>query len=126
MTRAKSAQSSSTSVWKTASISQQKISHARYGYLNSRCASASGGGGSIMYDTSFSTTGRVLRLVERREGERRGEKVRGCVTRARGRRGKVSTVAIGDGGGKVSVAGGGFPRVAESRTSGGGTRRRFF
>ena len=98
MTRAKSAQSSSTSVWKTASISQQKISHARYGYLNSRCASASGGGGSIMYDTSFSTTGRVLRLVERREGERRGEKVRGCVTRARGRRGKVSTVAIGDGG----------------------------
>ena len=67
-----------------------------------------------------------MRLVERREGERRGEWVRGCVTRARGWRGKVSTVAIGDGGGR-------FPRrgwISEggrvANVGGGGTRRRFF
>lgn len=45
-----------------ASISQLKISHARYGYLYSRLGSASAGGGSTRYETSFSTTGRVLRL----------------------------------------------------------------
>ena len=62
MTRENKAQSSSVSAPRMASISQLKISHARYGYLYSRFGSASGGGGSTRYDTSFSTTGRVLRL----------------------------------------------------------------
>jgi hypothetical protein len=43
--RPNSSHSSSHSVANTASNSQQKISHARYGYLNSRRASASAGGG---------------------------------------------------------------------------------
>mmetsp|Transcript_8185 Transcript_8185/g.34195 ORF Transcript_8185/g.34195 Transcript_8185/m.34195 type:complete len:483 (+) Transcript_8185:1087-2535(+) len=59
--RPNSSHSSSHSVANTASNSQQKISHARYGYLNSRRASASAGGGSTMKDTSFSTTGLVFK-----------------------------------------------------------------
>mmetsp|Transcript_17594 Transcript_17594/g.43467 ORF Transcript_17594/g.43467 Transcript_17594/m.43467 type:complete len:226 (-) Transcript_17594:33-710(-) len=61
-----SSQLFSTSVDSTASISQLKISHARYGYLNSRLASASSSGVSTIYVTSFSTTGRVFRKLMRR------------------------------------------------------------
>ena len=62
MTRENRAQSSSVRALRMASMSQLKISHARYGYLYSRLGSASAGGGSTRYETSFSTTGRVLRL----------------------------------------------------------------
>mmetsp|Transcript_13594 Transcript_13594/g.54986 ORF Transcript_13594/g.54986 Transcript_13594/m.54986 type:complete len:203 (-) Transcript_13594:31-639(-) len=66
MTRENKAQSSSVRALRMASISQLKISHARYGYLYSRFGSASAGGGSTRYETSFSTTGRVLRKSIRR------------------------------------------------------------